>query len=549
MKRLLRLEPMDLIFFLYLVLYFGFSMTTLVSFPFVHSDESWLSALTRDMMAQGSFSVTESSFDLYPREPHAIKTLFHLMQMPLFLAFGYSVGSARLLSLLCSILALLVFYLVVRSLEGPGPERLLAVLFPIFLSLDAQFLYAAHFARQEMVLLLLQMILIYLRVSPGKDQKPWYRTLVPSAVLLGISIGIHPNSFLLAAAFLSYDLFQAFRNRIPLRQPLVLLGATGLSALGYVLLSFWMNPDFLRDYLTYGATLGVTASPLDKVLGVIPFVQKLFYQISGTYYTPDIRWFLLLIPVAFLIVLVLTFTSKMDRLDPSRRTSGLAELALILMVMTLFAIMVIGRYSQPSILFLYPSGYLLIFLMFQTGERFRRLIPESHSPRLVSLGILSGLILLGAISLPVTGKEMAQQAQAGPAYQAYLERIQEVVPRDAKVLGNLNADYAFDQGALLDYRNLGLLEQEGLSFADYVRSRGIQFILYPSEMDLIYQQRPIWNDMYGNLYPYYEEMQEFLGKDCDLLDQFPTPYAMRIARRFPDDQAVLTIYQVKAAQK
>ena len=35
----------------------------LTRYPLVHSDESWLGGLTRNMMAQGSMSVTEPFFD------------------------------------------------------------------------------------------------------------------------------------------------------------------------------------------------------------------------------------------------------------------------------------------------------------------------------------------------------------------------------------------------------------------------------------------------------------------------------------------------------
>ena len=60
-------------------LYFVFSLFFLDKFPFMHSDESWLSGLTRTMMHEGLDS-TETFFDLLPRYPHAIKSFFHIMQ-------------------------------------------------------------------------------------------------------------------------------------------------------------------------------------------------------------------------------------------------------------------------------------------------------------------------------------------------------------------------------------------------------------------------------------------------------------------------------------
>ena len=61
------------------------SAATLAWYPFVHSDEVWLASLTRAMIEERSVAATEEFFVLTPRYPHAIKTLYHLIQMP-FLA-------------------------------------------------------------------------------------------------------------------------------------------------------------------------------------------------------------------------------------------------------------------------------------------------------------------------------------------------------------------------------------------------------------------------------------------------------------------------------
>lgn len=74
------------------------SLSFLESFPFVHSDESWLAGLSRAMLEEKSIGVTEPFFDARPRYPHGIKALFHLMQMGMITLFGYGVRAARLLS-------------------------------------------------------------------------------------------------------------------------------------------------------------------------------------------------------------------------------------------------------------------------------------------------------------------------------------------------------------------------------------------------------------------------------------------------------------------
>lgn len=122
---------------LYLLLYFAISLLLLEQFPLVHSDESWLAGLTRNMMAAGKLSVTEPFFDLKPRYPHGIKMLFHLMQMVSIKLFGYSVFSVRLISLLVGILFLYLFQKLIMELVENHWISLLAM---IMVSLDIQFI-------------------------------------------------------------------------------------------------------------------------------------------------------------------------------------------------------------------------------------------------------------------------------------------------------------------------------------------------------------------------------------------------------------------------
>ena len=112
-------------------------------------------------------------------------------------------------------------------------------------------------------------------------------------------------------------------------------------------------------------------------------------------------------------------------------------------------------------------------------------------------------------------------------------------------MANLNTEYAFDQGVLVDYRNLAFLEEEKLSFGEYIQNNQIEYILYPEEMDFIYTQRPMWNMFYGNVYPYYEDLQAFLSEQCVLVEEFNTPYAMRIVRFADAQDWALKIYRVR----
>ncbi|MBN1837628.1 MAG: hypothetical protein JW820_17355, partial [Spirochaetales bacterium] len=133
------------------------------------------------------------------------------------------------------------------------------------------------------------------------------------------------------------------------------------------------------------------------------------------------------------------------------------------------------------------------------------------------------------------------------SYGRYLERIRAHVPQHARVLGGPNTAFAFAPGALHAFNDLAALTDAGPSFEQYVDEHGIQFILYPDELDRIYAERPIWNDLYGNLAPYYGQMQRFLSERCELVARYEEPvFAMRIVAyqgRYP---ARLRIYRVLA---
>ncbi|HHT50925.1 MAG TPA: 4-amino-4-deoxy-L-arabinose transferase, partial [Eubacteriaceae bacterium] len=62
--------------YIYLLVYFILNILFLVDFPFVHSDEPWLSGLSRAMMESRSLAVTEPFFDSFERNPHSIKLIF-----------------------------------------------------------------------------------------------------------------------------------------------------------------------------------------------------------------------------------------------------------------------------------------------------------------------------------------------------------------------------------------------------------------------------------------------------------------------------------------
>ncbi len=540
--------------------FFVVNILILSQYPFIHSDESWLSGLTRAIILNKSITVTESFFDLLPRYPHAIKILFHLLQTPFILLFGYSPFSVRLLSLLGGTVSLVFFHKIIgtRDIEtgnhlNPG---LVAIGITILLALDIQFLYASHLARQEILLVatFLSAVFLYRRgTADGRDK--WYRL---SALIIGLSIGIHPNSFLIAlpiGGFLLVDILAAlpgehlaakFRRsnkkqpdslRVNSRRLTEYILILGLSAAFFIGLSSLMDPRFFQHYRSFGETVGV-AEPLYMKFFTFPdYFEKLFLRISGTYYTPDIRFQFYLFGGA------LALTPLMLILRPRSR-GPIVKLLLGLGLINL-GTLVLGKYSQPGIVLHFPLYYLLL------GELLLGASPKTSENKRYSTTIATILGLLLLAQTVNTGFNLAEtigprSTHTRESYRDYTRNISSLVPPDARVLANLNTEYYFDHGVLRDYRNLVYLNEEGLSFADYIRKNDLEYIIYPEEMEVIYQRRPVWNILYGNVTSYYEEMKSFLSKHCVEEGSFSSPvYGMRITRYSGREDWKVTVYRVK----
>ncbi len=483
--------------FFFLAAFFCLNLLVLTRFPLVHSDESWLAGLTRNMMASGSLGVTEPFFDLKPRFPHAIKALFHVLQMPFLLVFGYSAFSARLLSLLFGTGALSLAF---RCARETAPFRL-SLGFAALTAVNGQFLAAAHTARQEIVLLFGMLLLLLLLLKSGGAAGT--RTAVSLGVITGLCVGIHPNSLLLALGCgLAMLLPMLAQKRIRWKPLLAYAAVTGGIAALFVGLSFLFDPQFPAHYMAYGESEFDLIVPLASKLGEFGYyVQKLWCGVSGTYRLPLLKAQLLLWPVLMLLGTVRAFRTRDAKLFTVLGMSLGALLGTI----------VIGRYNQLSaILWMFPPLLLLPPLL--SGFRWRRAAWAALAACLCVCSVLSFA------------------PDFSHSYEGYLGEIAAYVAPDEKTLGNLNAGFYFENDALLDYRNLSYLKENGLSFAEYVETRGIGVILWSDEMDYIYSHRPTWNIVYGNP-RYVEEVEAFLSARCTCVGAFEDPgYAVRIVR-------------------
>lgn len=569
----------------YIFCYFLVSFSFLAEFPFIHSDESWLSGLTRNMAEKGNPGVTESFFDLKPRYPHGIKILFHLLQMPMLALFGYHVFSFRLLSLFFGCVALILFYLLLKSIfaaksrggahSGWHPPAGASAGYPfagtVFLSLDVQFIYASHFARQE-ILLVCCIAACMLAV---------YKNRWPAAGLItGLSIGFHPNSFLIGAmcaAMLlpsggnwiwrrgsgSLNRRRGGANRARSGEWKPLLGYAAIVSVFagiFIAVSLSFDRQFFRHYWEYGSSEFDIGAPVTGKLMELPyFIGKIWYGVSGTYYVPDIRLELVLFALTAAAAAGLLLCGKWKGAPEKRENAAvkpdstavkpesLAAAALTVkgIIGMLTGMIVIGRYNQTSIIFLFPLFFVLILSVIDiavdhavAGAGIRKGGPAVQSSGYGSQAgaggrkaavAKSGLVLALAAAVAASG-----YINISPwlkfSYDEYLKEIAAAVTPGNKVLANLNCEYYFENGRLLDWRNLSYLQDAGLSVEDYIRKNRIEYIILSDEMDLIYSQRPVWNMIYGNL-RYMEELRRFLERNCTLVHSFrDNVYGIRIVQ-------------------
>jgi 4-amino-4-deoxy-L-arabinose transferase-like glycosyltransferase len=501
----------------FILAFFLGNLLFLGRFPFVHSDESWLAGLTLEMIQAGNLAVTEPFFNLFPRHPHAIKILFHILQMPFLSLGGYNHVAVRLVSLVFGSLSLYLLYLVLR----PRFKKGIALTGTVLMALNIQLIYASHFARQEAVILCCLMSSLYLGLRAGREDRPPRRDVLLQGLVIGIAVGVHPNSFIIFVANLLLLVYRIAGKDLPPRMMMHFLLPVAAGGILFVAISFLFDPGFLDHYLSYGNTVGVSFDPTDRFTGLFRFYGKLFYSVSGTYYVPRQKLLWILYAVFFGAGIIRLLIPRW------RKVPLLAETLIILAGINL-GYLAVGKYSQPSIVFIFPFLIILCVSVFYNAGR-----------------LIRTLVMVGAGILFMINAILNIQPMLDSDYRGYLGELRKTLPEEGAVLVNLNAAFLFQDRPFYDYRNLAFLEEAGMSFEDYVDTYGIGAIVVPEELDYIYNHRPRWNIIYGNIVPWYREMQEFLRNRCTLTGQFDSPwYGMRITRYIGTQPWKVRVYRV-----
>ncbi len=515
---------------------------TLNSHPFVHSDEAWLAVLTRAMVTERSPASVEEVFRITPRYPHALKTLYHLVQAP-FLSISWSVFAARLPSLIAGFFSL-VLVTQIASVAGLG--RRLRFVPGLFMALSPQFWYASHLGRQEM---LLTALFLYSWSLKSRNRSSWIVALPLSAAVF-----VHPNAFIISipiGVMYLLDLFFSKPGRTgKTRELLVFLGVLAGSVLLVVGFSFKMDAEFIRHYLSFGDSVGTRDTLLIKLLGLPVFIGKMWRGDAGTYYLANLHPMFVLGSAGFLCTALSLFFPESNQKRISGFLSRKSGIYLLSVPFSLAAgMVVVGKYGPPTVTFLMPPAYLLAgygvfrLKLVLAGTQFRKMVSA----------LLSLTVFLAASCLSLYTLQEVMHSIKTPSYSSYRYFLEKNIDGEGRVLANLNTAFAFDYDRLVIWRDLeklgnpedsGNVDREEKSLEAFLIENKVRWIILPDELELIYDSRPVWNKIYGNPY-WYPQLMDFIKKQGAETQRgiFPN-YAMRLVPYMDRDTWELVIYRI-----
>lgn len=504
-------------FLVFMGVYGLFSVLTLTRYPYMHSDEPWLGALSRSMLLQGDFSATEPFFDVYTRFPHAIRILFHGLQALVIRIFGFGLVPLRMISLTFAFCSLILFYLLGRKLWPESSKSFWGV---VLLSSNIWFFYSSHFARQEMILMFLMIAGLLLLLGNLKGESRWsHKKDVLLGLLIGLGAGIHPNSFVLAALFGALYLILILKKKMKGANLLLLIFTVALAASVFVLLSLAMDPDYFVHYAQNGEKFGVHRTLWQKILAFGSWLEQMWRGEELTYLIPDARLPL----VAFAGIL---FLSMRDWVRRRQTPSSVTLLALWGGLFGLVSgLVVIGRFNPTSMVFFFP---LLTLIAVEVLGHWK----------------VKNLMLL-ILSLLLLTSTLTHLKPYQSTYETYEEQIAPWVSPDERSLANLNLGFYFEEGALLDYRNLRYYREKGLTLEEYIDSRSIRYIFFAEELDWIAEKKPAYDKVYGDPDFYYEELKDFIQRRGKLVTTLENPtYGVHVARWVDDHPWTIQIFKV-----
>lgn len=377
--------------------------------PSVFLDEAWMSNAAWHWLKTGEniapmYSPVLDQFE----NPSAIR--YYLGQLPysaVFAVFGFGFFEARLASWLMGG-ALLV---VVICIGWQHYSKRTGVIAALFLSISAPFLYASHYARQD-IWLTLVVASAYLVITLALKHDRWYMHFLGS-FMLGISPDIHQYGVLFIPGVVGVYLL-AYGRRFLFKRGTWLAAAGGFAGfLIFAALHLWPNPEnyFQLLRVQLGGEEGISALPL---LSPLNLAGSLIGEFSNRYDLSLNGINLALIAVGTILLLIRR--SKIDK-------------HLLIFTGAAFAMMVIVVDDKGIFygILLYP------FFMLIVAEGLTSMLNQTRDLR--EPFMFTVVILLAAVGKDtfVMGRDMIRNRDNN--YYNVTDVIREVIPAKARIFG------------------------------------------------------------------------------------------------------------------
>ena len=194
-------------------------------------------------------------------------------------AIGVGVAEARVLSLICAVLVLLIVYLLGRELSGPN-AGLLALL---LITSDYSFSWNARLIRPEMMstLFVLGSFAAIVYLSRHARQKGSLTFLFVAAFIVSLSINVHPNNlqYIVAMLFVYPVLF---RGRLRSRETVMFLAGLLGGVFLWMLWSFFvLKSGQVSGQAGIAASSSISSSVSPFRILAFPFLNENFFVLFG----------------------------------------------------------------------------------------------------------------------------------------------------------------------------------------------------------------------------------------------------------------------------
>lgn len=377
--------------------------------PGVFLDEGWLSNAAWHWLKTGENIAPMYSPVLDQFESSSV-IRFYLGQLPysaVFAVLGLGFFEARLASWLMGG-ALLV---VVICIGWQHYSKRTGVIAALFLSISAPFLYASHYARQD-IWLTLVVVSAYLIITLALKHDRWYMHFLGS-FLIGVSPDIHQYGVLFIPGVIGVYLL-AYGRGFLLKRGTWLAAAGGFAGfLVFAALHLWPDPShyFHLLHVQLGGDEGISGLPL---LSPLNLADSLIGEFSNRY---DLA--LNGINLALVVVGAVLLFMRRNKTDKHLLVFTGAAFAMTVLIV-----------DDKGIIYgilLYP------FFMLIVAEGLTSMLNRTRDLR--EPFVFTVIILVAAVGKDtfVMGREMIKNRDNN--YYNVTDVIREVIPPDARVLG------------------------------------------------------------------------------------------------------------------